>query len=455
MKPNIFLLVIDSFRSDKFFSNPNIKKPNIDFLISEGTYFSQTISSADATLLSWSSIFTGLYPFKTGIRSENFNKLDPNIPTLFTILEKFNYNFYSHVMKIGNIIGLFPKFKNNDSFYDLYKNLHEGKGKLLTEKIFKFLDHNYNNPWFYFLHLYDLHDPVLVPKSFNNSMNGVSSYDRQIFAIDSWLGELIKKINFENTLLIITSDHGKYDKTITGKKILNFEHNMKIEKFISNVASYTPKFLEPSKNKIFLYIESILQRKKEKNIEKLNLSEHEKISLSSGKLDLEHFLYDDKIRVPLLINGYGVVKNKIISQLTRSVDILPTILDITGNEIPNQVFDGQSLKPLLFDKPVEEKPVYIESNPLLMLKSKDVIGIRTSKFKYFRDKDNPKNRTYLFDLENDKKEITNLADVKPEIVKEMEHILEKILENPGDIKQESNNNETKIIEDTLKRLGYM
>lgn len=70
MKPNIVLLIIDSFRADKFFDDKGTtKKPNIDYLIQNGTYFSQAISSADATILSWSGIYTGKYPFKTGIRS--------------------------------------------------------------------------------------------------------------------------------------------------------------------------------------------------------------------------------------------------------------------------------------------------------------------------------------------------------------------------------------------------
>ena len=95
MNPNIIFLIIDSFRSDKFFG---VKKtsitPNIDYLIKNGTYFSQAITSSDATILSWSSIYTGRFPFKTGIRSSRFNKLDKDIPTIFDYLTKNNYAFY-------------------------------------------------------------------------------------------------------------------------------------------------------------------------------------------------------------------------------------------------------------------------------------------------------------------------------------------------------------------------
>ena len=70
------------------------------------------ISSADGTILSWSSIFTGNYPFKTGIRSERFGKLDKDIMTIFDYLKKFGYSFYSFIPSFSETIGLFPNFKN-------------------------------------------------------------------------------------------------------------------------------------------------------------------------------------------------------------------------------------------------------------------------------------------------------------------------------------------------------
>ena len=65
-KPNILLLVIDSFRSDKFFGDKKTSvTPNLDKLTKEGIYFSQAISSAPASLPAISSIMTGVYPFST------------------------------------------------------------------------------------------------------------------------------------------------------------------------------------------------------------------------------------------------------------------------------------------------------------------------------------------------------------------------------------------------------
>jgi len=462
MKPNILFVIIDSFRADSFHGKESSTIPNIDYLIKNGTYFSQTISAADATLLSWSSIFTGLYPFKTGIRSEHFNKLNSNITTFFKIFESIGYKLYGYVPKVGDI-GLFPNFLNNDSFYEPYKNIYEEKGKILSNKIFEKLSDNMTEPWFFLVHLYDLHDPMIIPKSFNDKKFGTSNYEKQVSSIDNWIGQLIKKINFEDTLLVLTSDHGKYIKTLTNNENINFESNPQIQRILSKIGQRTPKIFHPLKDKVFSSMESMSQKKKMNMLKKLNeelrgelqLNEHEKISLLSGRADIDHYLYDDKVRIPLLFVGYGVEKNIIVSQQTRSVDIFPTIFEIIGDVSQDKNIDGQSLKPLIVSTNIEEKSVYIESNPLIMAESNDVIGIRTSSYKYFRDVVDPKIRVHLYDLKNDSKETKNLANSMPEIVKKMESILQEIRFNWNPSKIESNDEETKLIEDELKKLGYM
>jgi iduronate 2-sulfatase len=74
-KPNIFLITIDSLRSDHCFGeNRSVQTPNIDYLINIGAYFSQAISSADQTGTSLASIYTGLSPSTTGLTHFNFSK---------------------------------------------------------------------------------------------------------------------------------------------------------------------------------------------------------------------------------------------------------------------------------------------------------------------------------------------------------------------------------------------
>ena len=130
MKPNILFLLIDTFRADKFLGPEKTSMtPNINSLIKNGIYFDQAISCSDGTVLSWSGLFTGLHPFKTGIKSDGYKKINPNITTYFSILKKHGYNFYSYIPSIADSLGIFPKWQNNDHSFDYYWNLSEGLGK--------------------------------------------------------------------------------------------------------------------------------------------------------------------------------------------------------------------------------------------------------------------------------------------------------------------------------------
>ena len=154
----------------------------------------------------------------------------------------------------------------------------------------------------------------------------------------------------------------------------------------------------------------------------------------------------------MLFAGFNINHNKIISQQVRNIDIFPTICDLIGTSL-DQPIDGQSLYPLIKGESIEELPAYIESNPLIRLKSNDVIGIRTSKYKYFRDKNESNKRIHLYNLESDPLENENLNH-KKEIVNKMERILQDILKDTSENVSEDDE-QTKEIEEELKRLGYI
>ena len=110
---------------------------------------------------------------------------------------------------------------------------------------------------------------------------------------------------------------------------------------------------------------------------------------------------------------------------------------------------------MISETSLEEKPAYIESNPSILFKSNDVMGIRTSSYKYFRDVNDSKKRVYLYNLKKDPKETKNVVNSESEIVQKMETMLQEIRFNQKKLESLTNDEETKIIEDELKRLGYM
>jgi len=91
-----------------------------------------------------------------------------------------------------------------------------------------------------------------------------------------------------------------------------------------------------------------------------------------------------------------------------------------------------------------------------------VIGIRTDKYKYFRNRYDSSKNVYLYDLENDPYEDNNIADKDKKVVEAMEDILKSIingfsLEKGCRLEYVDENlgtKETNMVEKELKKMGY-
>ena len=103
----------------------------------------------------------------------------------------------------------------------------------------------------------------------------------------------------------------------------------------------------------------------------------------------------------------------------------------------------------------EEIPIFIQSGDKQEQKDSLVVGIRTSKFKYYRDRKNPKENVHLYDLQKDPLEKNNIVSLFPQIIKSMEKILLQYEKVQPITKIEENDDETKKIEDELKKMGYL
>ncbi len=452
MTKNVLFLLVDSLRSDKVFQNKNSQIPNIENLIKTGTSFSQTISSSDSTLISIASMFTGMHPFKTGIRSERFNKLQNNVITLFQILSNCGYNQYSYQPTVTQTIGLFPNFKNLDNSYNYHNDLDDGLGKQIIDK---FTSGYLKEPWFFYIHFNDLHFPITVQKEFDDEKYGTSNYEKQLSSIDVWIGKILEQIDLENTLVILTSDHGVFIPylEINGKKI-NFEINGREQINKTKLGNKIPSFLNPIKTKVFFSLEKKKKQKKLHLLNSLNLKPHEKRSLLWQRTDLDRVLFDDNVHVPLIFAGHKIPKNKSIPQLVRTIDMLPTILDILKIDLIEKI-DGQSIFPLMNNEKIDEIPAYMETTPLIEKKANEVIGIRTSQYKYFRDREDISKRIHLYDLIKDSFEDKNLGSNRFDLIEKLESTLQQILnENNLHDHDQISEEESKEIEKELKKLGY-
>jgi arylsulfatase A-like enzyme len=130
-------------------------------------------------------------------------------------------------------------------------------------------------------------------------------------------------------------------------------------------------------------------------------------------------LYEESIRVPLLVRGPGI-STRTIDRLTSNVDILPSVLEWAGVDPPKDFIDGQSFAAAAAkggpgatgpaevllrgcrtsrDGPNQDCGGYREGMGLNW-------GLRTATHKFVEDADG---YVQLFDLRSDPLELTNLA----------------------------------------------
>ena len=452
MKPNILFIIVDSLRADKFYGDSKTSiTPNFDSLIKNGVYFSQAISSVASTAPSIGSMFTGMFPFKIGMSNNTYEKLNPLIPTYVEYLKKNTYSTFAATSGVASFLGLTEDFdlKLESSTHKNYFSLFKGLG----EKIINKLDSSLKEPWFFYIHINDLHQPIIVTKNFDNEKFGETDYDRMISAIDFWIGEFLQKINLKNTLVVLTADHGEYIRSLkVDDKLINLESSLE-EKTLWKLGNKVPASLYGPKKKISSFLHKIRDSSRGDKIKNLNLSKYQKRVLTTSRMTQGSHVYDDVLKVPLVFSGNPVESHKIISQQVGLVDVFPTIVELLGLKKMNSNIDGTSLMPLFSDQPFDEKPIFIQSMPHITENHKNYLGIRTSKFKYVRENDQ---NFELFDLINDPLEEYDVSKDNLDIVSKMGKILFNLMENHIQLPLDKiEDDERKIIEKELKKLGYI
>lgn len=120
-------------------------------------------------------------------------------------------------------------------------------------------------------------------------------------------------------------------------------------------------------------------------------------------------LYEGGVRVPLIITGPGVVSpGRTCDELVATVDLLPTILDLTGTTWPvaAPALDGVSLRPLL-----EDVAGPVRSHVYTEITASPFGGghaVRDERWKLIRYLSIVAQRQELYDLQNDPDEQSNL-----------------------------------------------
>ncbi|MDH4196748.1 MAG: sulfatase [Candidatus Aminicenantes bacterium] len=388
-KGNILFICIDTLRADRLacYGYRGMETPNIDSLAGRGVLFRQTLCQVPITLPSHSSIFTGLNPTVHDVKENGTFRLDPMEFTLAEILKDHGY-------RTAAFIGGFPldaKF-GTDQGFDVYDDNMSTPSALLAgkrrnvwqgHKIEAFerravdvvnaarhwLALNNDKMFFLFLHLFDPHLPYSPPEPFLSTYRK-RPYDGEVAYADHCLGPLLQDVK----------RLGLTEKTLV---ILTSDHGE-------------------------------------------SLGEHRYFGHGEN-------LYEPSVHIPLIMARPSVLpQDRAIETPARSIDLLPTILELNGIKIPADV-DGRSLGAFLFSEqsPAQQVVSYSETFfPMMRYKRAEIRSVKSGSWKYLRYTKGTKTvREELFDLVNDPREQHDLARQNRAKVRELGMVLDDILKS--------------------------
>jgi len=318
--PNVLLIVLDTVRADVVgaeWKGLDIT-PNLNRIAGEGIVFENSFSTAPWTLPSHATLFTGLLPSQHGAVHEHF-LLTREHRTLAERL--FAAGYATHGISsnpwVARSRGISQGFKGfEEIFLELEGRRDKGAG-LASDRAIGFLEarREKERPFFLFVNMLEAHLPYAPPESAFEALGfDSSSLSRSEFSI-------------HEAEEIITGERRASQGEIELARSLYWIEVAYQDRALGKLVDYMRR-------------EGILDQTLV-----IITADHGELFAQHGLMGHEFSLSDSLLRVPLVMRYPARAEaGKRIAEPVSHLDVLPTILDITGAErTPGEALSGLSL----------------------------------------------------------------------------------------------------------------
>ena len=215
--PHIILISFDTMRPDHLgcYGYSKDLAPNLDRLAEMGVKFNDHVANCGWTLPQHMSLLTGMYPLTHGmIRLRDNPPLRPEKTSITKYLRDAGYLNFGIVNSNGYGGGRRFGFDRGFDIYrdDLPGNQHMEK---TADRAISCLRENYKGrPCFLYIHVNDTHQPFKPPEPFFSQWGDShhNHYEAEFTYVDHHFGRILDELDRlkirENTMVVVTSDHG-------------------------------------------------------------------------------------------------------------------------------------------------------------------------------------------------------------------------------------------------------
>lgn len=406
--PNVLLLVVDSLRADAIFG-PSVSTPVIDSFAERGAAFTQCVSTTTSTTPSFSSILTGCYPPKHGVRGLQGYRLSPSVTTLADAFGEAGYQTHAEVtgplLPETGILRGFADPRHRQGYKVPFFNWRDD----VLERM-----RSYAAPWLLLLHVWEVHRPYRAPPDFTKRWDK-AGYEAAVAATDEWLRPVFEMAG-QDALVVITGDHGEdYPDSAWEQKLIRAARKTRDRAKLA-------KWLPSLDNKFA------------------------QLAVGHGFALFEHL-----VRVPLIVSGPGVARTRIDEQV-RHVDLLPTLCDLCHVPVPSGI-DGRSMRPLIDGGSLPEEPAYMEAVGV-KLEGARISGARTPEWKLLQ-RGGGKPALYQLSGNGAPNEKRDVAGRYPEVARSLERFIAEVHATERVADSGMTSEEEAVVEQHLRDLGYL
>ncbi len=383
-RPNILWICTDQQRYDTIgaLGNASVSTPNIDSLVHDGVAFTRAYCQSPICTPSRGSFLTGMYPSRVHVMG-NGNEYFPDDPPLVTKLlrqagydcgligklhlssafqrmesrvdDGYGYWQYSHAPRDdwpeGHDYADWVKAKGY-SLKELTMDLEGVPSELhqttwCAEMTIEFIREHAQTPWLASVNIYDPHPPFNPPTDY-----------RELFDPDDMPGPLFRESDIEQQRKLADVD---FQSEVRSPDELDIKNPIIPQTpGAESEAHATPghrdaktlqaayyamiKLIDDQVGRMLQALDETGQRE---NTVIIFMSDHGEMLGDHGLIQKGCRFYDGLVRVPMIWSWPGHFQSGIQqSALTELTDIAPTLLELAGADVPNNM-QGRTLLPML------------------------------------------------------------------------------------------------------------